>query len=104
MPTVTAIAAFDDESDDHINTRSSKHSRVRSLRRATRRDSQARESVRSRRGHQRRLSVRGELRERPDVSKVARAVIQLALAQAEAEAKEQARGLRKDAGDGSDVS
>lgn len=84
MPTITALAAFDDESGDRSNN---KNSRVRSVRRETRRDSQSRVSMASRRGRERRLSVRGELRDRPDVSKIARAVIQLALAQAEAEAK-----------------
>lgn len=84
MPTATAIAAFDHESDGRRNK---KNSQVRAMRRSARRDSQARESARSRRGGERRLSVRGELRDHPDVQKVARAVIQLALAQAEADAQ-----------------
>lgn len=42
---------------------------------------------RARRSRERRLSVRGELRERPDVGKIARAVIAMALAQAEADAE-----------------
>lgn len=101
MPTVTATAAFDDESEDRSNN---KNSRVRSLRRETRREAKARVSMASRRGRERRLSVRGELRDRPDVSKIARAVIQLALAQAEAEARSQrADQADHDAGGGSDV-
>ena len=64
-----------------------KNSQFRSARRQRqRRDSQDRSSTRSRRGRERRLSVRGELREEPDVRKLARAVIQMALAQAEADA------------------
>lgn len=54
--------------------------------RSDRRDSQARRSGRSRRGQQRRISVRGELRDTPDVRKIARAVIAMAVAQAEADA------------------
>lgn len=47
----------------------------------------------SRRGRERRLSVRSELRSEPDVRKLARAVIALAMAQAEADAAaEAARG------------
>lgn len=54
----------------------------------------SRTSGRARRSRERRLSVRGELRERPDVGKIARAVIAMALAQAEAEAEaaQQQRG------------
>ena len=36
------------------------------------------------------MSVRGEYRERPDVAKIARAVISMAMAQAEADAAAQA--------------
>ena len=54
-----------------------------------RRDSQDRSSGRSRRGRQRRLSVRGALRQEPDVRKIARAVIAMTSAQAEAEAQAQ---------------
>lgn len=56
-----------------------------------RRDSQSRDSVRTRRGRERHLSVRAELRETPDVRKIARAVIAMALAQAEADAAAQAQ-------------
>jgi hypothetical protein len=52
-----------------------------------RRDSQARSSGRSRRGRERHISVRGELREQPDMRRLARAVIQIAMAQAEAAAQ-----------------
>lgn len=104
MPTVTATAAFDDESDGRSNTKDNRNSRVRSVRRQQRRDGQARGSLGSRRGRERRLSVRGELRDRPDVGKIARAVIQLALAQAEAEAKAQQRADEARHGEGgSDV-
>lgn len=40
-----------------------------------------------RRGRQRRISIRGELRSTPDVHKIARAVVALAMAQAEKEAQ-----------------
>ena len=47
-------------------------------------------SSRSKRGtRQRRLSVRGELRAEPDIHKIARAVVALAIAQAEKEAAEE---------------
>lgn len=52
-----------------------------------RRDPQGRSTARSRRGRERHLSVRGELRDKPDVQKIARAVIAMAMAQAEAEAQ-----------------
>lgn len=51
------------------------------------RDSQRRSTARSRRGRERHLSVRGELRDKPDVQKIARAVIAMAMAQAEADAQ-----------------
>ena len=54
-----------------------------------RRDEQSAESRQVRRGRSRgnrRLSVRSELRQEPDVRRIARAVIQLAMAQAEADA------------------
>lgn len=71
------------------------------------RDSQRPGSARSRRGRERHLSVRGERRETPDVQKIARAVIQMALAQAEADAqaageqasKEQSSGDTQEAAD-----
>lgn len=44
---------------------------------------------------QRRLSVRSELRREPDVQKIARAVVALAVAQAEKEAAEQAASERE---------
>lgn len=57
--------------------------------RSRRRDEQSEESRQVRRGRSRanrRLSVRSELRQEPDVRRIARAVIQLAMAQAEADA------------------
>ena len=54
---------------------------------STRRDSSRPGSKRAARQKQRRLSVRGERREQPDVGRVARAVIAMALAQAEREAQ-----------------
>lgn len=51
-----------------------------------RRDSQARASARSRRGREHHISIRGELRARPDVRRVARAIIDMELARLEAEA------------------
>lgn len=62
----------------------------------------SRQSGRSRRsrGGERRLSVRSELRDRPDVPKIARAVITLAMAQAEAEAQaERASGRGQEPSD-----
>lgn len=50
---------------------------------------------RSRGPRQRRLSVRSELRREPDVQKIARAVVALAVAQAEKEAAEQATNERE---------
>jgi len=59
------------------------------------RDSQSRGSARSQRGRDRQLSVRGELRERPDVRRIARAIIDMELARLEAEAQA-ARGVDAD--------
>lgn len=50
------------------------------------RDVQSREIRRGRSRSDRRLSVRSELRREPDVRRIARAVIELAMAQAEADA------------------
>lgn len=44
-----------------------------------------------RRGRERRISVRSELRKQPDVERIAKVVVALAMAQAEKEAEEQAR-------------
>lgn len=44
-----------------------------------------------RRGRKRRISVRSELRKQPDVERIAKVVVALAMAQAEKEAEEQAR-------------
>lgn len=52
-----------------------------------RRDSQSRSTARSRRSRERHISVRGELRDKPDLQKIARAVVALAMAQAEADAQ-----------------
>lgn len=60
-----------------------------------RRDSQGRSTTRSHRGRERHLSVRGELRDKPDVQKIARAVIAMAMAQAEAEAQAAAEANRE---------
>lgn len=57
--------------------------------RPRRKDEQPGESRQIRRGRSRtnrRLSVRSELRQEPDVRRIARAVIELAMAQAEADA------------------
>lgn len=59
---------------------------------AGRRDSQDRSSGRSRRGHQHHISVRGDLRDKPDVRRIARAIIAMEMARAEAEAAAQAAG------------
>lgn len=53
-------------------------------------------SRRLRRGRERHLSVRSELRTQPDLQKIAKAVVALALAQAEKEAEEQAHLLEGD--------
>lgn len=68
------------------NNSSARSSRGTGNDKRSRRNSQARGSARSRRGRDRRLSVRGELRDAPDVRKIARAVIAMAVAQAEADA------------------
>ncbi len=52
-----------------------------------RRDSQGRTTARSRRSRERHISARGELRDTPDLQKIARAVVALAMAQAEADAQ-----------------
>lgn len=64
-----------------------------------RRDSQNRASSRSSRQRQRHLSVRGELRDKPDVRRIARAIIDMEMARLEAEAaaKRQAEGQDPDA-------
>lgn len=54
---------------------------------SSRRESTRHSTTRSRRGRERHLSVRGELRDKPDVQKIARAVIAMAMAQAEADAQ-----------------
>lgn len=59
----------------------------KSARRAARKRPPNKASRPQRRGRERRLSVRSELRESPDVRKIARAVVAMALAQAEAEAQ-----------------
>lgn len=56
------------------------------------RDSQRPTTARSRRGRERHLSVRGELRDKPDLDKIARAVIAMAMAQAEADAQSDITG------------
>ena len=71
-----------------------------------RRDEQSAESRQVRRGRSRgnrRLSVRSELRQQPDVRRIARAVIQLAMAQAEADAASNNRSGGVDAS-GAEVS
>lgn len=52
-----------------------------------RRDSSRPSSGRSHRQRQRHLSVRGDLRDRPDIRRIARAVIAMELARLEAEAE-----------------
>lgn len=65
-----------------------------------RRDSQARTSLRARRQRQHHLSVRGELRERPDVHRIARAIIEMEMARLEAEAQAQQGDESGDVGAG----
>lgn len=78
MPTISSnINEFDDQP--------SANNQFKSVRRIAHRRAKRRSTGRSRRV--RRLSVRSELREQPDVQKIARAVIALAMAQAEAEAQ-----------------
>lgn len=57
----------------------------------------SRSSARSGRGRQRRLSVRSELRQTPDLNKIARAVVAMAIAQAEAEAEAGQQGVKSKA-------
>jgi hypothetical protein len=54
-----------------------------------RNNSRRKEAQAGRRSRQRHISVRSELLKEPDVNKIARAVVALALAQAEKEAAEQ---------------
>lgn len=61
---------------------------------AGRRDSQARSSGRSRRGREHYISVRAELRDKPDIRRIARAIIAMEMARAEAEAAAEAAGDR----------
>lgn len=53
----------------------------------------------ARAGRDRRLTVRSELRDQPDVRKIARAVIAMAMAEAEREAQAQAAGDSQEPGD-----
>lgn len=57
-----------------------------------RRDSQDRSSGRSRRGREHHISVRGELRDKPDLRRIARALIAMEMARYETEAAAQATG------------
>lgn len=66
------------------NTTNSKNARP-----AGRRDSQSRSSGRSRRGRDHHISVRGELRDKPDIRRIARTIIAMETARAEAEAAAQ---------------
>lgn len=68
---------------DNIDT----NSEYKSARRAAKKRPARTAGRPQRRGQDRRLSVRSELRDRPDVQKIARAVIAMALAQAEVEAQ-----------------
>jgi hypothetical protein len=52
-------------------------------------ESYKKESAR-RRGRDRRVSIRSELRKKPDLQKIARAVVAIAMAQAEKEAQAEA--------------
>ncbi len=67
------------------------------------RDAQSREIRRGASRSDRRLSVRSELRREPDVRRIARAVIELAMAQAEADAAN-AQNNTKTSSESSEVS
>ena len=95
MSTDITQNTYGDEPDVDYNGTGSRAVR-RAAKKTARRDSQARGSGRSRRGRERRISVRGELRLAPDVRKIARAVIQIALAQAEAEAQAAAEAAQSE--------
>lgn len=75
------------------NEEPNKNAQFKSARRQGMRDSagNAQPPLR-RRGRERRLSVRSELRKQPDVQKIARALIALAIAQAEADAAAEQEG------------
>lgn len=75
--------------DDEFN----KNADFRSSRRAARRGRPAPA------GRQRQLTVRSELREEPDVRRIARAVIAMALAEAEREAQAEAAKSAEESGD-----
>lgn len=53
----------------------------------------------NRRGRQRRLRIRSDLRRQPDLQKIANTVQALALAQAEKEAQAQAEATKKESAD-----
>lgn len=55
----------------------------------------ARQDRSRRHGRERHISIRSELRKEPDVQKIARAIVAMALAQAEKEAQEQATSRTK---------
>ncbi|MDO9381066.1 MAG: hypothetical protein Q7T56_19650 [Nocardioidaceae bacterium] len=71
------------QTNDDNNSNNSPYKSVRRQARGT----ASRPTPRARkRGPERRISIRSELRREPDVQKIARAVIALAIAQAEADA------------------
>ena len=81
----------------------SKNTHPKNQRPAGRRDSQGRTTTRTTRQRQRHLSVRGELRDKPDVRRIARAIIDLTMAQLEAEAAaERARNDQVAGGSGAE--
>jgi hypothetical protein len=74
---MSTISHDNQEDDDSVD----KNAPYRSARRAARRT----RAVRS--GHTRRLTIYSELREQPDVRKIARAILAIATAEAEREAQ-----------------
>lgn len=67
----------------------SKNDEFKSARRQTRKRVPRSASRPQRRGNDRHLSVRGELRKQPDTGRIAEALVAWAIAQAEAEAAQQ---------------
>lgn len=54
---------------------------------------QSQKSPKKRRGRERQIRIRGQLRREPDLGRIARTVVDIAIAQAEKEAQEEAAQL-----------
>lgn len=84
------ISSDHQDNNNEYENEPSRGRQFKSARRQSQRGRAQRASGRTARGRDRHISVRSELRDRPDMRKIARAVIQMAMAQAEAEAAAEA--------------